>query len=228
MLKAEMLDRFNYKCEHRQNGWNHPACYHRDRKEAMEKVGCFDIETSNLKANFGIMLSWAIYYPQTGETIYDHITPGDIRKGTKDARIVSSACDELRGCDRVITHYGTRFDIPFVRTRALYWKRKRDANSYEFSFPGYGEVYHTDVWRIAKAKLCLHSNRQGAIGETILGYDEKTRIHPDIWLDMSYGNPKQRQAAIEYIIDHNVKDVSQLAGNFEALLPYVHLRRTSI
>jgi len=228
MLKAEMLDRFNFRCVHRHNGWDHPKCYYDARKQSAEVIGCFDIESSNLKANFGIMLSWAMYYPNTGETVYDHVTPEDIKAGRTDARVVSSCIDELKGLDRVVTHYGDRFDIPFVRTRALYWQHEIPQEAGDFEFPEHGSLYSTDVWKIARHKLCIHSNRQGCVGEALSGHDEKTRIHPGIWLDMSYGNEAQRKTAIAYIIKHNVIDVHQLAGNFEALRPYTRLMRYSI
>jgi uncharacterized protein YprB with RNaseH-like and TPR domain len=101
--------------------------------------------------------------------------------------------------NRIVGHYSSRFDIPFIRTRALYWG---------LEFPQYGEILQTDTWRLAKDTLCLSSNRQGTIAETILGKSNKTRIDPKHWIKALQGDP----AALEYIMKHNKIDVYDLAG----------------
>ena len=44
MLKAEMLDRFNFRCKHRHDGFKHPKCFAEARKNG-ERIGFLDIES---------------------------------------------------------------------------------------------------------------------------------------------------------------------------------------
>jgi len=219
MLKKEILDRFNYRCEHRHNGWAHPECYKRDRGPE-ERIGCLDIESSNLAANFGVMLSYAI--KEVGKKVITDqavLSIHDINTNTSDSRIVAKCVEQMRQYDRIVGHYSSRFDIPFIRTRALKWN---------IDFPPFGSIYHTDVWRIARAKLRLHSNRQGCVGEALTGKDIKTRIHPEIWAKVTMGSMAARKKALAYIMDHNLKDVLQLEVNYLKLRQFVREGRQSI
>jgi len=220
LTKKEIVDRLKFRCRHGHNGFSHPSCY-ASEKGLVERVGCLDIETSNLSADFGIILCWAIYDLATEEILYDHLIPEDLRKGRFDKRVVGSLCDNLPQFDRVVTHYGERFDIPYIRTRALKW-------GLEERFPAYGQLYHTDVWKIARRKLKLHSNRQGSVAVGIGDIDIKTKIRPDIWLAMQFGTPEERAAAIAEITEHCCLDVEQLASNYRRLAPFVREGRTSI
>lgn len=220
MKKDELLDRLNFKCSHGHNGFSHPNCYAKE-KGLKERIGCLDIEASNLKANFGIVLSWAIKVIDSDVIIYDNVTEEDLKNNRYDKRIIETLCDELENFDRIVTHYGERFDVPYLRTRAFKW-------GLEDRFPHYGELYHTDVWKIARNKLCLHSNRQGIVGEAVQHIDIKTRIVPDIWLAMQFGSERVRRNAIAYIVDHCDNDVLQLEGNYLKLRDFAREGRTSI
>lgn len=214
VTKQEILQTINFRCVHKHNFVTHPRCYRNSKENFIEKIACLDLETSNLHANFGMILSWGIKVVGGGY-LKDVIREND----NFDERIVKSCVDELKKFNRVVGHYSTYFDIPFLRTRALHW---------EIDFPEYGSIYHTDVWKIARRKLCLHSNRQGSVAETILHQDIKTRIHPQIWLDIQFGSKSQKEKAIKYIVDHNLKDVKQLEGNYLKLRKFVREGKNSI
>lgn len=216
MSKEEILTLWRWRCKHGCDGISHYNCYLREG-DIKERIGFFDIEASNLKANFGIILSWAIKPEGKDWVWYDHVTKADMRSDTLDKRVVKSFCDVLSEFDRLCTWFGTRFDLPFVRTRALWW-------NLDEMFPKYGELLHTDAYYIARNKLCLHSNRQGAVAEAILHEDVKTRIDPTHWIHALQG----RQDAIDYIIDHNIKDCYQLEANYQKLRPFVKGMRRSI
>jgi len=117
--------------------------------------------------------------------------------------------------------HNSRFDIPYIRTRALKW-------GLDDRFPAYGQLYHTDVWRIARTKLKLHSNRQGSVASGIGEIDIKTKIHPHTWLTMQFGTPQERSDAIAEITEHCCLDVEQLATNYRRLAPFVREGRRSI
>jgi len=217
MTKREMQDRFNFRCKHRHNGWVHPACYEK-AKGIAERIGMLDLETSNLKADFGVILSWCLKPLGDKKIRWGLISKTDVRNGTYDKRIVEELIDTVWDFDRLITHYGTYFDIPFFRTRAIRWNVDKN-------FPKFGEMYHSDVWRMSRSKLCISSNRQDTIARAIKTPDIKTRIHPDIWLKVQM---TQDAESLDYILTHNKKDVIQLEANFKNLEPYVRLGRSSI
>jgi len=200
-------------CEHRHRFSRHFSCFLK-QYNISEKVGFLDIETSNLKANFGIVLCWCIL-DENGTLYEDWLTKKDVLSGNEDTRVVSTCIETMRAFDRVVGHYSTYFDIPFLRSRAII---------HGLDFPKHGELYHTDVWRMAKTKLCLHSNRQDVIAESLQGKTIKTRISHPAWRQAMMGDEK---AAAE-VVDHCEKDVQDLKKNYDALLPYCKILKSSI
>ncbi len=224
----EMIeDRKNFKCEHSHNGISHRACY--DKAMGLEeRKGCLDIETGNLKADFAVMLSWCVKTSGKDEYKYDHITNEALKGGRYDADLMETLIDELWKYDRLIVHYGKNgyFDIPFLRARYL-WLLSRKMYKGD-RFPGYGEMYVTDTYTMAKPLLTISSKRQNVIANTILAKDVKTPIDRDYWMAIQYGNTKQRKEALDYIVEHNVHDCEQLDENYLTLLPYIKERKISI
>jgi uncharacterized protein YprB with RNaseH-like and TPR domain len=208
----------SHNCKHGHKMIAHFNCFLKEHN-IEEKVGCLDIEASNLDANFGVMLSWAIKPVSADYTYYDCLTLEDIDKGTSDKRIVESCVERMLEFDRLVGHYSCRFDFPFIRTRALHHK---------LYFPEYGLIYQTDVWMMAKKKLKLHSNRQDCVAECLLGENIKTRLHPQKWQEVQFGTKAQRREGLRYVLDHNLRDVEQLEANYLALKPFVKETRTSI
>lgn len=213
MKKEEILMLSKKRCKHGHTYLEHYNCYKSEHGEE-EKIGFFDIEASNLKANFGIMLSYCIKDGTTGKMFCDVITEKDMKNGL-DKRLVTKCIEDMRKFDRLIGHYSTKYDIPFVRTRAL---------SMGLDFPTIGEINHTDVYYMAKRLLCLHSNRQGVVAETLQGNDIKTRIDPKHWIPALRGDKK----ALAYILDHNKRDTIQLEGNYKALVRFTRNLKKSI
>lgn len=202
-----------WKCQHRHNGVRHFNCFIKEFG-IKERVGWLDIETSNLKANFGIVLCWCVL-ADDGTLYEDWLTKSDVLTNNEDKRVVSTCIDTLNTFDRVITHYGTYFDIPFLRSRAII---------HGLDFPKHGELYHTDVWRMAKTKLCFHSNRQDVIAESLQGKTVKTRISHPAWRKAMMGN----EQAVAEVVDHCEKDVEDLKKNYNTLLPYYNVVKSSI
>jgi len=201
------------------------ACFHRHRYSIHfncflkkfgieEKRGFLDIETSNLKADFGIVLCWCILDDE-GHLYEDWLTKDDIMSDNEDKRVIETCIETMNKFDRIVTHFGTYFDIPFLRTRALVHGLK---------FPQYGNMYHTDVWKMAKKSLCIHSNRQGCVAEVLQGKTIKTRIDHPSWRKAAFGNKE----AMKEVVDHCEKDVPDLRKNYHSLLPFVREIRTSI
>ena len=204
---------YEHGCTHRHRFTRHFSCFTK-QYGIKERKGFLDIETSNLKANFGIMLCWCIGDDE-GNIYEDYVTKEDVLSGNEDKRIVQSCIDAMREFDRIIGHFSTYFDIPYLRTRALIHK---------IPFPEHGELMHTDVWKMAKSKLCLHSNRQDVISESMRGKTVKTRIDNKAWRKSMLGDEK----AIAEVLDHCERDVEDLVNNYNMLLPYYNETRSYI
>uniref|UniRef100_A0A6M3KEA0 Putative RNase_H superfamily protein n=1 Tax=viral metagenome TaxID=1070528 RepID=A0A6M3KEA0_9ZZZZ len=194
LAKKKIIEMAKWKCSHGHTGLEHYSCWLKHNPDD-EKVGFLDIETTNLKADFGIILSYAIADDKSDKIYNRCITKNDL-KTCLDAKVVASCVADMRKFDRVIGFYSTKFDIPFIRTRAI---------ALGLDFPEYGELIHNDLYYAIRNKLCISSNRLENACRVVLGATEKTRIDADHWIKALMGDEK----AIAYIVDHNIKDVRE-------------------
>jgi uncharacterized protein YprB with RNaseH-like and TPR domain len=194
-------------CRHNHSYLEHYNCYLTEVVERDHTIGFFDIETSNLKANYGIMFGYAIKTHNKDEIRKSWITEKDLRSGIYDKKVVQDCIDDLMKYDRIVTYFGTRFDLPFVRTRAAV---------HNLDFPLFGQILHKDLYYLIRSKFQLHSNRLDVACETILGDSLKTRINPTIWMQAMQGG----KDALDYIEDHCDKDVIDLERLYDATIIY--------
>lgn len=219
MTKNEIMWLVNNRCEkHGHRYISHFNCFLKDHK-VEERIGYLDIEASNLKANFGIVLTWAIKDGQSDYIYYDNITNKDVTKfpESEDKRILETCVDTMQEFDRIVTHYGGDFqyDTPYLRTRCLMMGVR---------FPHHGEVYHADTFAIAKKKLSLSSRRQDIIAEALFKDTIKSRIDSAAWRGAVRGDTK----CIKEVLDHNFRDVIELEKNFLKMKPFIKLTRKSL
>ena len=220
-MTKPLLRQDTWHCEHGISGLTHPSCYYRFVKQIENgRVGYIDIEMTQLKADFGIMLSWAIKTKGKSEIFCDVIKKEDFRRKLDthhyifDYRITKSLIEKMQHYEWLISYYGTAFDLPTIRTRALFWK---------LPYPGYGQIKHKDLYYVARNKLNLHSNRL-AVVSSFLGFKEKTPLEPWIWQNAMAGDEK----ALQYIKTHNIKDVVVLEKVHNILEPFTSVTRRSI
>lgn len=174
-----------------------------------KRVGHLDIESSQLNASFGFIISWAIKEDGKTTIISDRLTEKDFDVKDKldtDKRVVMSLVDALSKFDVITTYYGEYFDIPFIRSRCLKHGQK---------FLEYGSINHVDVWKIAKRNLKLHSHRLEAVAEH-MSVNSKTKLRPSTWARATMGDMK----AINEVYVHNREDVITLEKVFHLLKPY--------
>lgn len=176
--------------------------------------GFLDIETTNLNADFAFMLTYCIKTKGKDEYRKSRITKKEIQTGILDKRLVKDLIEDLSKYKKLYTYYGTRFDIPFIRTRAL-------ANGYEFM--PYGLIFHQDLYFLAKNKLRLSRNRLANVCE-LMGIDGKTHLDGRLWMLAATGNDD----AIQYIYDHNKADCDILEKAYNRLKTFASVSRTSI
>lgn len=200
-----------FQCEHRHTAFAHPLCWQRWREQHPEglKVGYFDIEASNLKADFGWMISWCIKHQ--GEEKFDGyvLQPSDYQANTRDREATYALIQALGHFDKIVTYYGSRFDIPFVRTRAL-------IHGLQFIPPK--TILHLDLYYQVRGKLRLSRNRLGNCGEVLGLVTEKTPVSTKAWTNVGLN---YNEASLQYIWDHNVKDTVLLEELHNTLAPYI-------
>lgn len=208
MTKAELVARAKYRCAHRHNGLDHISCF--DKANPGERIGFLDIEATSLNASFGYILSYCIK-PHNGKVIERPISPGDIKSHRYDKRLCEQFLEDIGKFDRLVTYYGTGYDVPFLRTRCLHWN---------LDFPPMGTLFHTDLYYTVRNKMRLYRNRLEAACDS-LGIESKGhRLNPKVWMDAQTGDAK----AIAYVLKHNVEDVASLEALWDRL--HGHFRRT--
>jgi uncharacterized protein YprB with RNaseH-like and TPR domain len=219
MRKIDIVWLGTHYCKHGHTYIEHYQCFLVDKPNTcpfVEKVGYFDIESTGFNADFCYTTSYAILGDDT-KIIGRVLTPYEIKHGIFDKKLVEEICKDLFKFNRIVVHYGSdrKFDIPFVRSRAL---------KFGYEFPLYKDIWVTDTWNISFTKLKLRNNRLKTICE-FFGIEAKTHpLNPDIWLKSSIGDKE----ALQYIWEHNVEDVESLKAVYKLLEPYVLKGQRSI
>jgi len=217
LKKDEILWLYNNRCKHSHRYIEHLPCLEQEKPShspISERIGHLDIESSNLKATYGIVFSYAIK-EDGGKVLGRCLRPEEIHKGIYDKNLLKECVEDMRKFDMLTGWYCEKFDIPFLRSRALF---------YRLDFPLYKEVKVCDVWKIAKYKLCLHSNRLETVCE-FYGIPAKTHpMQPRQWVDALSG----KKDALDFIWEHNKEDVVSLEQAYNLLINYVGRQTKSI
>lgn len=215
LKKNELVWLATHYCQHGHTFLEHYGCYIPDEHE---RIGFLDIEASNLDADFGIILSYCIKDADS-DCIYESVlTRNDIDRaaaGDEDKRVVRELIGDLGEFDRVVTYYGKRFDVPYIRTRAL-------ATGVEF--PNYGSLIHTDLYFVVRHRFKMSSNRLENACRVLLGKTDKTRIEAKYWRAAARGD----EQSLQYVLDHNRKDVLDLEKLYDKVVDFSRRTDTSI
>lgn len=209
-------------CEHRHSELTHPNCFSRfwyDGKD--ERIGYLDIESSGLEADTGWMLSWSIKTRNNKDVGCDWVTVADIHPESIhkvdrqfDKRLVQSLVDEMKKYTGLVTYYGTGFDIPYIRAKAM---------AYGIKFPKYSDIAHIDLFYMVRSKMKL-SHSSLAASTKILGIAGKTRLDFRYWQLAALGD----EDAMIKLVNHNVKDVEILERLHRELEPFGKFIRKSL
>jgi len=180
------------------------------------RIGFFDIEASNLKANIGNMISWAIKPLGSDDITFKAWTRREaITWDIMDRRIMRDLIKELENYDMIMTYYGTGFDNKFIRTRAMILGLP--------GFPEWGQLLHHDVYYDVRGNMSLYSGRL-AVATQALGIEGKTPLPAEIWGPARLGYPD----SMEWIEEHNIEDVKILEELWLELKPHVKVQRRTI
>lgn len=172
----------------------------------MAKILIWDIEASNLNADFGFV--FCIGWKWVGEKKTHLIKLRDSKTFNKDCtndkEVVEKFGEVMEQADYHVAHYGTFFDPQYVNTRRMIHE-----------LPPMAPATLVDTWKTARKKLKLHSNRLDSIF-TALGVEAvKTRLDPKYWVRAAAGHIP----SLRYIEEHCVKDVDALEKVYLKLQP---------
>ena len=186
--------------------------------ESAERVGFLDIETTNLDPDIGFILSYCIQDIK-GNVMGRALKPKEFkgRHKTLDKNLIKECINDMKKFDRIVGHYNTYFDIPFLRTRAHIWRIQN-------SFPKPREIYISDTYLIAKRKFKFHSRRLGSIAKA---FNIPAKQHPldgKEWIGALTGD----KWALDYVWKHNIEDVTTTRLVFCVMKNAVAIIGTSI
>lgn len=166
-----------------------------------------DLETTNLSADFGVILCGVIKGAHGRPKVYRADAYPAWKEGRRsdDGDLLRALVEELSQYDIWIFHNGAKFDLPFLRTRLL-----------KHGLPPLPNAKLIDPLMLARNKLRMSWNSLEKLANH-LGCNSKTEICPDAWLRASMdGCPK----ALGYIVKHCVEDVKTLERVAGALKVY--------
>ena len=174
------------------------------------RIVFFDIESTNLKANFGYCLCFG-WKQLGGKTRVLSVTQyrQHASDPTNDAPLMRDVHRILTDeADIIVSYYGKEFDRKFLNTRMLL-----------AGLPPLPPLSHehVDLYYTARGNLALHSNRLAVVAETLGCPVAKTPLSGPIWTRAMAGH----KPAIKYIINHCARDVDVLEWCYLKLRPFV-------
>jgi len=196
MKKAEMLVFLTGRCKHGHKYFAHPACFNREQKH-IPRIGYLDIETSNLDANYGIILTYCIKVRDEDKIYKGVIDTEELKEGKFDKSLCKQLIKDMLKFDVIMGYWSTGFDIPFIRARCLKW---------HLNFPIYKSIEHKDIYYMVKRLMKLN-RRSLEVATKHLGIKGKNHVLGDAWMKAVMCTGEIQKKALDYILEHNIRDV---------------------
>lgn len=176
----------------------------------LAKTLVFDLEASNLDANFGYCLAFGFKSPG-GPTYCLDVSQYRGSKSEffkRDFKMMRDIYDILTSADQVVSYYGKLFDWPFLQTRM--------ALAGLPPLPPMGAA-HIDLYWTVKQNFRLNSRRLDTVATWLGCPIQKTPLNGPLWVDASAGDPE----ALKYVVKHCEHDVEILEWVFDRLRGYI-------
>lgn len=170
---------------------------------------CFDIETTDLKANFGNIIG-AVLVPLYGGQP-EVFRLDDKRYRSKDSyddsKLVKALAKSMEEATCWIGWNSKMFDVAFINTRLMH-----------AGLPPLEKRMHIDLmWYARRPNMALHSSRLESVMDFLHLENRKSKVDPEIWVEAKALKPK----AMEYVVTHCKADTYALKEAFEYLKPFI-------
>lgn len=163
------------------------------------RVAVLDIETTGLNAGFGVILCAVVkaYSPDEKRVFRaDAYEPWKRGQRADDKALLQDILAYLEDVDIIIAHNGLKFDLPFLRTRAVI-----------HGLPPVTFQKIIDPVQLARQHFRFSGNSLDSIGKVLSTHAQKTPLSPITWAKASLnGDPE----AMEEIVTHCEWDVDVL------------------
>jgi len=169
-------------------------------------LACFDLETSSLSADFGVVLCGVVKPWQGKARVYriDELA-GDVP--SDDHLVVAALIEALSQYDILVAHNGVRFDRPYLNTRALKWGLPL--------LNPFGKII--DPVQHARRYLRMGGNSLANVAKTITKH-QKSSVDGNVWVRAAMDRDKE---AMDTVVKHCIKDVVVLEAVTERLRPFI-------
>lgn len=181
-------------------------------KENKPKVLLFDLEASNLAANFGFVFCVGYMFLEDKKPTILSIRDNKKqhkKDPTNDKFLIEAFRPVVESADVIVAHYGKKFDVPFLQTRC-----------FEHGLDPLNLPTLIDTWHTARYTLKFNSNRLDTINRAIPGSAElaqKTPIDNKSWVR----GPSGHIPSLKEIEHHCYMDILVLKNTYLALRPYM-------
>jgi len=168
----------------------------------------FDIETTNLTADFSILLTACIKPYGSAPIVFRADDYPKWRKNylENDSLLASDIITELKKHAIIITHYGSRFDMPYMRAKAMRYKIN--------PMP---QMFGIDTWSVARSNFKLASRRLQALSN-YFEMGSKSQVEGNLWMKAAYDGDRD---SMNSIVAHNIQDCIILEKLAAASFPYM-------
>jgi uncharacterized protein YprB with RNaseH-like and TPR domain len=207
MRKKDIVWLATHKCKHSMTYLTHYNCYLKENPDR-QRTGYLDIETTDFKADWGILLLYSIM-DEAGNFYENRIEIEDMRNSkVMDKKIVRQCVEDLKRFDLIIGYYHSGFDLKFLRTRAV-------INN--IPFPHYDEIQQKDVYYMVRNRFQLTRNSLKNACLTLLGKSYKTDMNRAAWRAATLCGDKR---AMDYIAEHCHYDVLDVSRLYKKVIDY--------
>ena len=172
----------------------------------------WDIEASNLNANFGIILCSSIKPIEQEVTVHRiDDDPEYDQHRWDDAYLVESIRDELEKYQVIVGYNHISYDLPMLETRLMkHGLRPLDKTN----------MCLVDLLWAARYRMRLSSNTLERLSEFLGTESHKTPILGELWIKATAGDRK----SLDHIVEHNIHDVEVLEEVADQLSRFVKLQ----
>lgn len=180
-----------------------------DGRPAQFRSCVFDLETSSLEADFGVILC-GVVLPDGGEPKVfraDTLNKKWSKCRSDDSAVVLAIAEELKQYQVLVGHNAKWFDLPFIRSRLMRW-----------GLPPFPEPRLIDPLLIARNHLRHKFNGLDSLAKFLGVKDQKTDVLGDTWMRASLDGDRK---AMDEIVEHCRLDVLILERVFVKLRAYM-------